>query len=318
MLHHQQCSDVVGTSCYGMSQLDLYQLEVKAAQLINLGISPSTDKVYDTGKKAYLNKVQLHTNPSPRGSPDILFVTELSQTLVVYNSVRTYLAGVRHFHVVNSAGNPLQDKLRLQLALAGIHRWNPKAGGTRLPITPLVLRAIKKVLDAASTDYQNILLWAACCVGFFRFMRLGEFTLTSRSTTAFNPTCMPSVSIQDVAINSHSNPTPSIPPRSIIYLSRTGTDLCPVSALLAYFTICGDVPGPLFIHQDKSPLTKHKLILMLRSTLQEAGINATYYSGHSFRIRAAMKAAVCGISETIITQMGRWRSSAYQAYIKVN
>ena len=52
----------------------------------------------------------------------ILFVTELSQTLVVYNSVRTYLAGVRHFHVVNSAGNSLQDKLRLQLALAGIRR----------------------------------------------------------------------------------------------------------------------------------------------------------------------------------------------------
>ena len=100
----------------------------------------------------------------------ILFMTELSQTLVVYNSVRTYLAGVRHFHVVNSAGNPLQDKLRLQLALAGIRRWKPKGGGTRLPITPLVLRAIKKVLDATSTNYQNILLWAACCVGFFRFM----------------------------------------------------------------------------------------------------------------------------------------------------
>ena len=56
---------------------------------------------------------------------------------------------------------------------------------------------------------------------------------------------------------------------------------------------------------------------MLRSTLQEAGIDATYYSGHSFRIGAATTAAACGISETIIMQMGRWRSSAYQAYIKI-
>ena len=253
----------------------------------------------------------------------ILFVTELSQTLV-YSSVRTYLAGVRHFHVVNSTGNPLQDKLRLQLALAGIRRWKPKAGGTRLPITPLVLRAIKKVLDAASTDYQNILLWAACCVGFFGFMRSGEFTLTS--TTAFNPTCH--LSIQDVAIDSHSNPTlvqlhlkqsktDQFRQGAFIYLSRTGTDLCPVSALLAYLAIRGDALGPLFIHQDKSPLTKHKLILMLRSTLQEAGIDATFYSGHSFRIGAATTAAACGISETVIMQMGRWRSSAYQAYIKI-
>ena len=149
--------------------------------------APSTAKVYDAGKKAYLKFcARFNFTPIPAQKEVlILFVTELSQTLV-YNSVRTYLAGVRHFLVVNSAGNPLQDKLRLQLALVGIRRWKPKAGGTRLPITLLVLRAIKKVLDAAATDYQNILLWA-CCVRFFGFMRSGEFTLIS--ATAFNPTC---------------------------------------------------------------------------------------------------------------------------------
>ena len=107
-------------------------------------IAPSTTKVYDTGEKAYL-KFCARFNFTPISAQEevlILFVTELSQTLV-YNSVRTYLAGVRHLHVVNYAGNPLEDKLRLQLALAGICRWKPKAGGTRSPITPLVLRAIK-------------------------------------------------------------------------------------------------------------------------------------------------------------------------------
>ena len=294
-------------------------MEVKAAQLINLGISPSTAKVYDASKKAYL-KFCARFNFTPIPAQEevlILFVTELSQTLV-YNSVRTYLVGVRHLHVVSGAGNPLQEKLRLQLALAGIRRWKPKAGGTRLPKTPLVLRAIKKVLDAASTDYQNILLWAASG-------SCDRVNFTT-STTAFNPSCH--LSIQDVAIDSHSNPTlvqlhlkqsktDQFRQGAFIYLSRTGTDLCPVSALLAYLAIRGDAPGPLFIHQDKSPLTKQNLILMLRSTLQEAGIDATYYSGHSFRIGTTTTAAACGISETIIMQMGRWRSSAYQAYIKI-
>ena len=253
-----------------------------------LGISPSTAKVYDAGRKAYL-KFCARFNFTPIPAQEevlILFVTELSQTLV-YNSVRTYLAGVRHLHVVNSASNPLQDKLMQTTTCIGRHPQ--MAGGTHLPITPLVLRAIKKVLDAASTDYQNILLWAACCVRFFWFMRSGEFTLTS--TTAFNPTCH--LSVQDVAIDSHLNPTlvqlhlkqsktDQFCQGAFIYLSRTGTDLCPFSALLAYLAIHGDAPGPLFIHQDKSPLTKHKLILMLHSTLQEAGIDATYYLGHSF------------------------------------
>ena len=115
----------------------------------------------------------------------------------------------------------------------------PKAGGTHLPITPLMQRAIAKVLlDAAFTDYQNILLWAACCVGFF--MQSGEFILTS--TTAFDPTCH--LSIQDVAVDSHSNrtlvqlhliqlKTDQFYQRTFIYPFRTCTDLCPVSALLA-------------------------------------------------------------------------------------
>ena len=124
----------MGPACYGTSRLDLSQLEVKAAQLISLGISPSTAEVYDAGKKAYL-KFCARFNFTPIPAQEevlILFVTELSQTLV-YNSVRTYLAGVRHLHVVKSAGNPLQDKLRLQLTLAGIRRWKPKAGGTYHP-----------------------------------------------------------------------------------------------------------------------------------------------------------------------------------------
>jgi len=49
--------------------------------------------------------------------------------------------------------------------------------------------------------------------------------------------------------------------------------------------------GPLFQLQNSQPLTRQKLVDMLRTTLSMAGIDPTHYSGHSFRIGAATTAA---------------------------
>ena len=57
-----------------------------------------------------------------------------------------------------------------------------------------------------------------------------------------------------------------------------------------------------------------------RSKVKEAfalaGVNSKRYSGHSFCIGAATTAAKQGISDASIKMLGRWRSSAYQVYIK--
>ncbi len=54
----------------------------------------------------------------------ILFLAELAQT-VAHSTIKAYqVVGVRHLHVVNGFGNPLEKKLRLELVLKGIHRDN--------------------------------------------------------------------------------------------------------------------------------------------------------------------------------------------------
>ena len=89
----------------------------------------------------------------------LLFVTELAKSRAV-STIRCYLAAVRHFHIVAGFANPLEWKLRLQLALKGIQRIKPTTRDTRLPITPLALRAIRGVL-APQGDFYSHLLWAA-------------------------------------------------------------------------------------------------------------------------------------------------------------
>ena len=54
----------------------------------------------------------------------------------------------------------------------------------------------------------------------------------------------------------------------------------------------------------------------VRQALQEAGIDSKPYFGHSFRIGAATTAAKEGVGDATIKMLGRWRSNAYQLYIK--
>ena len=101
-----------------------------------------------------------------------------------------------------------------------------------------------------------------------------------------------------------------------IFLGRTHKDLCPVAAILSYMLQRGPGPGPLLKFADGKPLTRPRFVSRIMEALSQAGVNCDPYLGHSFRTGAATTAARQGIEETTIKMLGRWKSSAYQLYIK--
>ena len=101
-----------------------------------------------------------------------------------------------------------------------------------------------------------------------------------------------------------------------VVIGRTGDDICPVTALLAYLARRGPQPGALFICDDGSPLLKSRFVEEVRSALTKAGLPAQDYAGHSFRTGAATTAATVGIQDSAIQILGRWKSSSYQLYIR--
>ena len=297
---------------------------MQAEGLLSKGIAPSTSKVYSSAQRIYLEFCsRLNLTPLPASEATlILFATELAQTRA-HTTIRTYLAGVRHLHVTQGHGNPLLGTLKLDLVLKGIHRIKPNQSQARLPVTPSIMAKIKGILDR-TPDFESCMLWAACCIGFFGFMRCGEFMLPD--ATPFD--AGKHLTAADIAVDSHHDPTmvsvrikrsktDQFGEGTTIYLGKTSSAICPVTAILSYLAIRPEGQGPLFVTADSKPVTKQRFIRKIREVLAKAGIDASGYKGHSFRIGAATTAAACGLNEGMIKTLGRWASSAYQVYIKI-
>ena len=163
------------------------------------------------------------------------------------------------------------------------------------------------------------LLWAASCLGFFGFLRAGEFTAVSSSTPM-------SICVSDVAVDRHHSPSvmrvflrkaKTDPFRKGIhnFLGRTDRTLCPVVAIMNYLSVRPPGEGSLLVLEDGSPLTKDLFVRKVRMALAESGIDQRLYAGHSFQIGAATAAAAVGIPAHTIKMLGRWSSGAYALYI---
>lgn len=189
----------------------------------------------------------------------------------------------------------------------------------RLPITPDILQKLKSVWGRAERDFDNIMLWAACSC-FYGFLR-AEATVPSLREYGH-------LSEGDVAIDSRSNPsvvrmhikaskTDPFRQGVFIYLGKIGNDICPVAAVTAYLAARGRAPGPFFHFRSGAPLSRELLVKRVRQALEQVGMDVTHYSEHSFRIGAATTAASVGVEDSMIKTLGRWRSTAYQVYLKI-
>ena len=250
-----------------------------------------------------------------------IFAVFLAQQGLKSSSISVYLSALRHLQV--SAGLPApqrSDWPRLQYVLKGIQRSQPGSSRSRLPITAAIMTKLSASCRATFSDEcEARMCWAACCVGYYGFMRAGEFTTADPSS--------PSICVSDAAVDSHVSPTMvRITLRRAktdpfgkgvnIFMGATGTATCPVVALLHYLAVRPKGDGPLFIHSDGSALSRDQFVRMVKRALHEANIDATSYSGHSFRIGAASMAAAAGIPAHFIKMLGRWESNAYHLYIR--
>ena len=254
------------------------------------------------------------------------FVAVMVNQGLKQQTIKGYLSAGRHLQIECGGGDPRVENMPLlELALRGAKR--EQAGvptRTRLPITPAVLEKLRSSWNRDPTNQRHVMLWAACCVAFFGFLRSGELTVAEPA--GFDPgqhLTMGDVSVDNtekptcVALRIKQSKTDLFRRGVSIHLHQTNLPLCPVGALLAYLVIRGPQDGPLFRLEDGSPLTRSRLVSELRTALRSAGIDPSKYAGHSFRIGTVTTAAACGVPVDLIKAQGRWKSQAYQLYVRI-
>lgn len=169
--------------------------------------------------------------------------------------------------------------------------------------------------------FLRTLVRAMFLLAFHALLRIGEITNNKGKPST--------LSYSDITFRDFNNGQPALlevrisnfkhsKGRSVLLAIKARTDckqFCPVIALWQYVCLRGSTEGPLFIFLDKTCVSRSFFSEKLRQCLVFCGYDTKVYKGHSFRIGAASMAASKG---SMIQEMGRWKSSAFKKYIRIN
>jgi len=255
-------------------------------------------------------------------------IPALHSSPISESTARHYLAALRAWHIVQGWNPPLSDlgRDRINFSLRGIaklqaeHHKKP----IRPPVTTATLQLARKSLDLNSSF--DACVWVIATCAFWGMMRSGEATVRSQSD--FTPSKYLTRGDHTEAVDARGKPylrldlpsakTAKPGERQSVWLVPRG-DLCPIAALHNMARVVPALQGdPLFSWRDNRgvvrPMAKPRFLDRFNAVLSANGVPRIY--GHSFRIGGASFYMASGVDPEVVRMAGRWRSLAYETYIR--
>ena len=130
------------------ARLDLTQLAPVVRGLFSAGLAESTRKTYKSGGAHYLRFCkQSALTPYPVSEDTLLlFIAHLHQARLAHGTVKSYLAAVPYEQIRRGLGDPaIHSMPQVEYVLKGVKKATPVSSRRRLPITPAILLALKRV-----------------------------------------------------------------------------------------------------------------------------------------------------------------------------
>ncbi|XP_061196564.1 uncharacterized protein LOC133204836 [Saccostrea echinata] len=287
-----QTSTIYGSPVDTCTRRDVQALKSLSIYLAENALTVSTRNSYDRAKltcNEFLSKYFPGAPMFPMTNEQlVLFISYCYQKELSPQTVTTYMSALAHFHKMEGYPDPTQNFI-LKRTIQGFSKLKARPD-TRLPITPIILqRIINSLPKCTQSFYQRTLFKAMFLLAFHAFLRVGEITSPTKNTLNLSavsfekqqngvPECM---TLTMVDFKHHRGK----PPVTFhLNANKDKPELCAVLAMWEYKELRGGSDGPLFMFQDKSPVSSHYFNQQLKISLNYLNYDTKLYKGHSFRL----------------------------------
>lgn len=245
------------------------------------------------------------------------FIAYMNEQNYKPSSIRSYLTAISAVHKVHSVKDPTSTYL-VSRTLIGARKLQKEKSLKLYPINKELVHKLVNTVEKILPYYETILFQAIFLLSYYCCLRASEVvfhkyshTLQLKDLKLQEPPLPPLVEVTFASFKHSDTPTSLI-------LHPQNNKFCPVKALLKYVSHRGDRDGPLFISQNSMrPVSRHFFSKTLKDCLSSLGVNNQRYNTHSFRIGRATDLAIHGAPSHVIKNAGRWRSNAYEKYIRL-
>jgi hypothetical protein len=299
------------------------ELAVTSGFLMSSALKPSTKKTYTCAQQKYLIFCGIYKfEPTPVSEETLLlYVAYLFDLGFKCSSIRVYLSAIRSLHVYSGVEYPT-NMVRLQLALKGA------ATQSAPPIhkLPITFSVLTKMLHAIRGRFDVLLFNSVMTLAFFGCFRASEIVISdNRPYDASTHLSFDDLTIlpkeKSMCIYLKKSKTDVLSQGVSVYVGCSGNDVCAYCMMCKYLVYRSTIPNnapssALFLDILGNPLKKEYFLSTTRLALSMAGFNPSKFSGHSYRSGAATTAGDRGFTEWELKMMGRWKSTAYNVYLR--
>ena len=229
------------------------------------------------------------------------------------------VSALSYVHKMKNMPNPA-DTFIIKKLLYALRR--KQVQDKRCPITlTLLSQFMLQLPNIVKSSAIVLLIKCMFSLAFFALLRVGEVAITRTGSAntlqrqnvlfSYNKGTVQSATLTFTNFK-HSNGQSA----TLVLRKNACKNICPVRLLAKYCSLNRNFTGPLFRFSCGQPVSATYFRSILKQILTKLNLDPKIYTTHSFRIGGATQAHAQNFTISQIKQLGRWKSSAFQKYIR--